>query len=188
MVKAALLGSTSAAGKPIEIWFQDEARIGLKGTHAYIFPPVGSCPLMVRDHRHDSAHLFGAVCPQRGVSAAIIMSPVNIEAMSEHLKEISAQVAEGAHAVMVLDDVSWHQAVGTCLRCFLRGHFNWPRGPVGTFADYARNPARVAPWSTYLKEWGSKGLWPLGGFRRGGQSFQLASSGQLEYPQERSPR
>ena len=44
-------------------------------------------------------YLFGAICPDRGVGAAIIMPAVNAEAMNEHLKEISTQVAPGAHAV-----------------------------------------------------------------------------------------
>jgi hypothetical protein len=40
---------------------------------------------MVRDNRHDSAYVFGAICPGRGVGAAIIMPAANAEAMSEHL-------------------------------------------------------------------------------------------------------
>ena len=71
LVKAALLGTTAAT--PIEIWFQDEARVGQKGTHAYIWAPIGSRPLMVRDNRHDSAYIFGAICPAWGVGAAMIM-------------------------------------------------------------------------------------------------------------------
>ena len=67
---------------------------------------------MVRDNRHDSAHLFGAICPARGVGAAIIMPAVNAEAMNEHLKEISAQVARGAHAILILDGAGWHQLGG----------------------------------------------------------------------------
>ncbi len=100
------------AGTPVEIWFQDEARVGQKGAHAYIWAPVGSRPLMVRDNRHSSAYLFGAICPARGVGAAIIMPHVNAEAMSEHLKEISTQVAPGAHAVLVCDGAGWHQTGG----------------------------------------------------------------------------
>jgi hypothetical protein len=57
-MKNALLGTT--AGTPIEVWFQDEARVGQKGSLTYVWAPVGSCPLMVRDNRHDSAYLFGA--------------------------------------------------------------------------------------------------------------------------------
>jgi putative transposase len=107
-----LLSSTTAAGKPIEIWFQDEARVGQKGGHTYIWAPVGARPPMVRDNRHDSAHLFGAICPDRGVGAAIIMPVMNTEAMNEHLKEIGTQVSPGSHAVLVLDGAGWHQTGG----------------------------------------------------------------------------
>ena len=99
----------AAACKPVEIWFQDEARVGQKGSLEYIWAPVGSRPPMVRDNRHDSAYLFGALCHQRKIGAAIIMPGVNAEAMTEHLKEISAQVAPGAHGVVVCDGAGWHQ-------------------------------------------------------------------------------
>lgn len=128
LLKNALLNCT--VGTPIEIWFQDEARVGQKGTHAYVWArlakgsvrrsrmerqgegPVGSRPAMVRDNRHDSAYLYGAICPARGVGAAIIMPAANTEAMNEHLKEISTQIACGAHAVLVLDGAGWHQTGG----------------------------------------------------------------------------
>ena len=67
---------------------------------------------MVRDNRHDSVHMFAAICADRGVGAAIIMPTVNTEAMNEHLKEISTQVENGAHAILVLDGAGWHQTGG----------------------------------------------------------------------------
>jgi hypothetical protein len=67
---------------------------------------------MVRDNRHDSVYLFGAICPARRVGAAIIMPAANTEAMNEHLKEISARVAPGAHAALTLDGAGWHQNGG----------------------------------------------------------------------------
>jgi hypothetical protein len=100
---------TSTAGKEIEVWFQDEARVGQKGSLEYVWAPIGSRPPMVRDTRHDSVHLFGAICPARGIGAAIIMPAVNIEAMNEHLAEISTQVAPRAHALLVCDGAGWHQ-------------------------------------------------------------------------------
>lgn len=106
-MREALIGTTSDT--PVEIWFQDEARVGQKGTHAYIWAPVGSRPLMVRDNRHDSAYLFGAICPQRGVGAGMITPSANTEMMNLHLAEISTQVALGAHAVLVCDGAGWHQ-------------------------------------------------------------------------------
>src|ERR1700732_3148510 len=109
-MKHALLGTSAAT--PIEVWFQDEARVGQQGSLTYIWAPIGSCPLMLRDNRHDSAYLFGAICPARGVGAAIIMPAANTEAMNEHLKEISTQVARDAHAVLVCDRAGWHQTGG----------------------------------------------------------------------------
>jgi transposase len=67
---------------------------------------------MVRDNRHDSAHLFGAMCPARGVGAAIVMPVMNTAAMNEHLRVISTKVAPSAHAVLVLDGAGWHQTGG----------------------------------------------------------------------------
>jgi hypothetical protein len=108
-VKEALLGSTAVAGKPIEIWFQDEARVGQKGGHAYIWAPAGSRPTMVRDNRHDSAYLYGAICPARGVGAAVILPGANTEGMNEHLAEIATQVSPNAHAVLICDGAGWHR-------------------------------------------------------------------------------
>jgi hypothetical protein len=64
---------------------------------------------MARDNRHDSAYLFGAICPDRGVGAPIIMPAANTEAMNEHLNEIRTQVAPGAHPVLIYDGAGWHQ-------------------------------------------------------------------------------
>ena len=63
----------------------------------------------MRDHRHDSAYLFGAICPARAVGAAIVMPFVSSEAMTMHLAEIATQVGIGAHAVLVCDGAGWHQ-------------------------------------------------------------------------------
>ena len=64
---------------------------------------------MVRDNRHDSVHIFGAICPARGIAAGLIMPAVNTEAMNEHLTEISAQAATGAHCLLLCDGAGWHQ-------------------------------------------------------------------------------
>jgi len=64
---------------------------------------------MVRDNRHVSTYIFGAICPDRAVGAAMIMPYANTWAMNEHLKEISAEVAPGAHAILVCDGAGWHQ-------------------------------------------------------------------------------
>ena len=79
-------------GTPVEIWFRDGAKVGQKGGHAYIWAKIGSRPLMGRDNRHDNAYLLGAICPARGVGAALITPAANTECMNRHLTEISTQV------------------------------------------------------------------------------------------------
>lgn len=64
---------------------------------------------MVRDNRHDTAYIFGAICPARGVGAAVITPAANTEMMNLHLAEISTQVAKGAHAILVCDGAGWHR-------------------------------------------------------------------------------
>jgi hypothetical protein len=64
---------------------------------------------MVRDNRHVSTYIFGAICPDRAVGAAMIMPYANTQAMNRHLEEISIEVAPGAHAILVCDGAGWHQ-------------------------------------------------------------------------------
>jgi transposase len=64
---------------------------------------------MMRDNRHDTAYIFGAICPARAVGAAIITPTANTECMNLHLAEISRQVAPGALAAVICDGAGWHQ-------------------------------------------------------------------------------
>jgi hypothetical protein len=105
-----LLGATAASR--VEIWFQDEARVGQKGSLSYVWAPVGSRPPMVRDNRHDTAYIFGAICPERRIGAAIITPTVSTECMNLHLAEISIQVAPGSIAAVICDGAGWHQSGG----------------------------------------------------------------------------
>ena len=95
-----------------EVSCKDEARIGQRGSLSYVWAPVGSCPPMVRDNRHDTVYIFGAICPARGVGAAIITPGVNTECMNLHLEEISTQIAPGAVAALICDGAGWHQSGG----------------------------------------------------------------------------
>ena len=65
------------AGKPLELWWQDEARVGQQGTLTYIWAHRGSRPRAPRDQRHRSAYLFGAVCPDRATGAALVLPCVS---------------------------------------------------------------------------------------------------------------
>ena len=73
-----------------------------------MWAPRGTRPRALRDCRRTSAYLFGAVCPERGTGAAVVLPHVNVEAMNIHLAEICRHVTEGAHAALVLDQAGWH--------------------------------------------------------------------------------
>jgi transposase len=92
----------------IEIWFQDEARIGQKNKITRRWAKRGTRPSAPRDQRTASTYIFGAVCPQEGKGAALILPACNTEAMNLHLAEIAETVAPGAHAVLVVDQAGWH--------------------------------------------------------------------------------
>ncbi len=96
----------------MEIWFEDEARVGQQGTYGAVWNEIGSRPAVVRDDRHASVWLFGSVCPQRAVGAALVMPWVGSEAMSLHLDAVSQAVTPGSHAVLVCDGAGWHQTGG----------------------------------------------------------------------------
>jgi hypothetical protein len=77
-----------------------DARVGQQGTLTRVWAKRGTRPRAPRDTRYQSAYIFGAVCPGRGVAAGLIMPFADTAAMNAHLAEISRTVAPGAHAVV----------------------------------------------------------------------------------------
>ncbi len=96
------------ANKPIEIWWQDEARIGQKNGRTRLWARRGTRPRQPADQRYQNAYIFGAICPARGKGAALVLPYANTEAMQMHLMEISRQIARKAHAVLLMDRAGWH--------------------------------------------------------------------------------
>ena len=97
-----------ASGKPLELWWQDEARFGQKTKITRRWAKRGSRPSAPLDQRTKSAWLFGAICPAEGKAAGLVLPKCDTAAMSLHLAEISQAVAPGAHAVVMLDQAGWH--------------------------------------------------------------------------------
>ena len=102
--------AAQAPGRRVEVWFQDEARIGQKNTLTRVWGQTGSRPAAAKDLGFASAYVFGAVCPIEGKAAALIMPVCNTAAMNHHLSEISSQVAADAHALVILDRAGWHRS------------------------------------------------------------------------------
>src|SRR3974377_39193 len=92
----------------IEIWFQDEARIGQKNKITRRWAKRGTRPSAPRDQRNASTYIFGAVGPKGGEGAPVLLPACNTEAMSLQLVEIAEMATPGAHAVLRVDQAGWH--------------------------------------------------------------------------------
>ena len=101
-----------APDTPVEVWFQDEMRVGQKNKLTYRWARTGSRPRAIHDQRTQSTYLFGIVrsLPERGTGAALVLPFCNTEVMQLHLDEIAARVTAGAHAILILDQAGWHGA------------------------------------------------------------------------------
>ena len=66
---------------PIEIWFEDEARVGQKNGQVRQWAKRGTRPRQPADQRYENAYLFGAICPALGVGAALALPRADTEGM-----------------------------------------------------------------------------------------------------------
>ena len=109
---AALARAPGLAASDVEVWFGDEARVGQKNKITRRWAKRGTRPSAPQDQRTASTYIFGAICPKDGKAAGLVLPRCNTEAMTLHLAEISARVAPGRHAVLVVDQAGWHLAAG----------------------------------------------------------------------------
>ena len=100
----------AVGGKPLEIWFADEARIGQKNKITRRWAQRGTRPSAPKDQRTASAYIFGAICPAEGKGAGLVLPRCTTAGMTLHLNEIAQAVAPGAHALVLVDQAGWHQS------------------------------------------------------------------------------
>lgn len=98
------------AGQSIEVWFDDEARIGPQGTPTRCWGLPGLRPTVVQQTAYEWVYLFGAVNPLTGQSCALLVPTVNTQCRNHHLRFLSEQVGADVHVVLVLDGAGRHGA------------------------------------------------------------------------------
>lgn len=74
-VKAAI--PEHAREKPIELWWQDDARVGQQGTLTRVWAERSNRPPAPLDQRREWAYIFGAVCPRCDIGAALVLPYAN---------------------------------------------------------------------------------------------------------------
>jgi transposase len=92
----------------VDVWFEDEARIGQQGTLTRVWAKKGSRPRIARQQQYLSTYLFGAVCAAKGDSFGLVLPASNTGTMQLFLNKLSEKIVIGRHAVVVVDRAGWH--------------------------------------------------------------------------------
>lgn len=95
-------------GAEIQVWVQDEARFGQKGTLTRVWARRGSRPRAPKQTQYESLYLTGAVCPATGDAAAILTPTLNTRVINLFLEELATQIPAGVHAILIWDQAGYH--------------------------------------------------------------------------------
>jgi hypothetical protein len=96
----------------VDIWQQDESRVGQQGSTTRIWAKIGTRPRKVRQQQFISTYIYGAVCAKTGGTFGLVLPYTNTEAMQIFLNELSCHVNDGRHIALVIDNSGWHTATG----------------------------------------------------------------------------
>ena len=94
----------------MQLWCQDEARVGQKGRGVRVWFERGLRPTGFIDHRYASAWLYAAVRPGTDEAFALVMPEVSAAAMQAFLDGFAEFLPKGVHAALLLDGAGWHIA------------------------------------------------------------------------------
>jgi hypothetical protein len=96
----------------IELWSQDEHRIGLKPILRRIWARKGSHVRAVVRPRYQWMYLYGFVQPQSGATSWLLMPTVTTTAFSLALSAFAQEQGVGSnkHILLVMDQAGWHKS------------------------------------------------------------------------------
>lgn len=95
-------------GAEIQIWVQDEARFGQKGSLTRVWARRGSRPRAPKQTQYESLYLTGAVCPATGAAAAILTPTINAQVVNLFFDELATQIPDGVHVILIWDQAGFH--------------------------------------------------------------------------------
>lgn len=94
----------------VDLWSQDETRVGQQGSGCRIWAAKGVRPRKVRQKQFLSTYIYGAANHKTGESFALILPYANTAAMNKYLHEFSSVIKSGRHAAVLIDNAGWHQS------------------------------------------------------------------------------
>ena len=95
----------------MELWAEDEARLGLKPVVRRVWAPTGKRPVArVKRGYEWTYYLYGFVRPESGEVYWLVLPTVNVELFSMALGEFAGEVGAGKdkRVVLVVDRAGWH--------------------------------------------------------------------------------
>ena len=94
----------------IQLWAEDEARLGLKPVIRRVWAPVGERPVARFNRGYKWTYLYGFVHPESGEVYRLILPTVNTELFSMALNEFATEVAasKDKRVLLVVDQAGWH--------------------------------------------------------------------------------
>jgi transposase len=94
----------------VDIWQQDESRVGQQGSTTRIWAKTGTRPRKVKQQQFISSYIYGAVCAKTGATFGLVLPRTNTQSMQLFLDELSKQAEDGRHIALVMDNAGWHTA------------------------------------------------------------------------------
>jgi len=97
-------------GAEVQLWAQDEARLGLKPVLRRVWAPVGKRPVARFKRGYKWTYLYGFVRPESGEVYWLIVPTVNVKLFSMALREFAKEVGAGKdkRVLLVVDQAGWH--------------------------------------------------------------------------------
>lgn len=96
----------------VELWCEDEHRLGLKPIIRKVWSPVGERPLVKVHQRYEWSYLYAFARPNTGEVHWLILPTVNAEVFSLALANFAKEIGAGTkkRVLLVLDGAGWHKA------------------------------------------------------------------------------
>jgi len=96
----------------VELWAQDEHRLGLKPLLKHVWVPKGTRPTAPVHHRYAWSYLYGFVQPSSGSVSWLILPTVSIAAFTLALAHFASEVGAGDNkqVLLLIDRAGWHMS------------------------------------------------------------------------------
>jgi transposase len=118
-------------GKVVEVWAEDEARLGLKPITRRVWWLKGRRPRSSGRTKYEWLYVYGFARPRTGQTFTLILPRVNTDYMATALAAFTAHADPDGQKVLVLvvDRAGWHTAKRLAVPADVRLHFLPPCTP-----------------------------------------------------------